>query len=127
MRFLGLLVVLALALALAWFSAQNWEPVTLSLWAPYELVIRLPVLMVICVLVGWLPTAAVGSLNAWQLRRRLARTERELQATRAVADAGTGAVPAVDPAEPFDKPVLKSAPYQPRTMPEIKLPPADGL
>ena len=124
MRFLGLLVVLALALALAWFSAQNWVPVTLSLWAPYELVIRLPVLMVICVLAGWLPSAAVGSLNAWQLRRRLARTERELEATRAATGATS---PAAEPAEAFEKPVLKSAPYQPRTMPEIKLPPSDGL
>jgi uncharacterized integral membrane protein len=123
MRFLSLLIVLALALALAWFSAQNWVPVTLSLWPPYQLVIRLPVLMVVCVLAGWLPSAAVGSLQAWQLRRRLTRTERELQSTRAVAGAPEPAIPA----EPFEKPVLRSAPYQPRTMPEIKLPPSDGL
>lgn len=86
MRFLKLLLFILLALALAWFAALNWVPVTVRLWAPYELVIRLPVLIVAAVLLGWLPSALVHSLNRWRWRRKLTRTERELEARRTAAE-----------------------------------------
>ncbi len=126
MRFLTLLTFLVFALALAWFSAQNWgpAPVTLNLWPPYQLVIRLPVLMVACVLAGWLPTTALHSISAWRLRRKLVRTERALESTRSVGIAGVG--------EPFEMPVLKSrAPGAPApggfVPPVIPTPPSDGI
>lgn len=84
MRFLKLLFLILLVLALAWFAAQNWVPVTLRLWSPYELVIRLPVLLAAAVLLGWLPGAIAHSVSRWRLTRRLTRTERELEARRAV-------------------------------------------
>ena len=86
MRFLKLLLFILLALALAWFAALNWVPVTVRLWAPYELVIRLPVLIVAAVLVGWLPSALAHSLNRWRWSRKLTRTERELEARRTAAE-----------------------------------------
>jgi len=86
MRFLKVLVFLVLALALAWFAALNWVPVTVQLWAPYELVIRLPVLIVAAVLVGWLPSALFHSVNRWRWTRKLTRTERELEAHKTVAE-----------------------------------------
>ena len=82
MRFLKILLFILLALPFAWFAALNWVPVTIRLWAPYELVIRLPVLIVAAVLLGWLPSALVHSLNRWRWSRRLTRTERELEARR---------------------------------------------
>lgn len=91
MRFLKLLSLILLVLALAWFAAQNWVPVTVKLWSPYELVVRLPVLLAIAVLLGWLPGAITHSVSRWNLTRRLARTERELEARRA-AEAGTPTV-----------------------------------
>ena len=97
MRFVSLLIMLLLTLVLAWFAAQNWTPVTLSLWTPYQLVIRLPVLMVVCVLAGWLPTTLVHSLQRWQLKRRLLRTEQALASHTRTA-----------PEAPFEMPVLKS-------------------
>lgn len=86
MRFLKVLLFLLLALALAWFAALNWVPVTVRLWAPYELVIRLPVLIVAAVLLGWLPSALFHSLNRWRWTRKLTRTEAELEARRAVPE-----------------------------------------
>jgi lipopolysaccharide assembly protein A len=97
MRILRLLVVLTLALLLAWFSAANWQMVTLKLWPPYVIDVRLPVLLVLAVLAGWLPSALAHSFTRWRLRRRLTRTERELETTRAVAT--EPAVPA-EPATP---------------------------
>lgn len=86
MRFLKVLLLILLALALAWFAALNWVPVTVKLWAPYELVIRLPVLIVAAVLIGWLPGAFLYSVNRWRWTRRLTRTERELEARKTPAD-----------------------------------------
>ena len=83
MRVLTALIVLVLALLLAWFSAANWVPVAVRLWPPYELVVRLPVLMVLCVLAGWLPSAMWNSAARWRLQRRLAQAERALETSRA--------------------------------------------
>ncbi|MFC3712408.1 hypothetical protein ACFOMD_07495 [Sphingoaurantiacus capsulatus] len=93
MRFLKVLIFLILALALAWFAALNWVPVTVKLWAPYELVIRLPVLIVAAVLIGWLPSALFHSVNRWRWTRKLTRTERELEAHKVVAEPATPAAP----------------------------------
>ena len=86
MRFLKLLLLILLVLALAWFAALNWVPVTVRLWAPYELVIRLPVLIVAAVLIGWLPSALVHSLSRWRWSRKLTRTELELEARRTAGE-----------------------------------------
>src|SRR5688500_8160722 len=106
MRFLKLLLFILLALALAWFAALNWVPVTVRLWAPYELVIRLPVLIVAAVLLGWLPSALVHSLNRWRWRRRLTRTERELEARRTAAAEPAAPVAGADLAPPQAQPIV---------------------
>lgn len=104
MRFLKLLLLILLALALAWFAALNWVPVTVRLWAPYELVIRLPVLIVAAVLLGWLPSALVHSLNRWRWRRKLTRTELELEARRTAEP--TVSATSADMAPPQAQPIV---------------------
>jgi uncharacterized integral membrane protein len=99
MRFLKILGLIVAALALAWFAARNWVPVTVNLWPPYQMVIRLPVLIVGAVLLGWLPTMLAHSLSRWRWRRRLSRTERELQATRSASTATTASAPVPSPSE----------------------------
>lgn len=108
MRFLKLLLFILLALVLAWFAALNWVPVTIRLWAPYELVIRLPVLIVAAVLLGWLPSAIVHSLSRWRWSRRLTRTERELEARRSAAEPAGTVPPAAttDIAPPQAQPIV---------------------
>jgi uncharacterized membrane protein YdfJ with MMPL/SSD domain len=109
MRFLKLLLFILLALALAWFAALNWVPVTIRLWAPYELVIRLPVLIVAAVLLGWLPSAILHSLSRWRWNRRLTRTERELEARRGAAEPAAAAPPpaaTTDIAPPQAQPIV---------------------
>jgi lipopolysaccharide assembly protein A len=106
MRFLKLLLLILLALALAWFAALNWVPVTVRLWAPYELVIRLPVLIVAAVLLGWLPSALAHSLNRWRWRRKLTRTERELEARRTAAAEPAVSTVATDVVPPQAQPIV---------------------
>lgn len=106
MRFLKLLLFILLALALAWFAALNWVPVTVRLWAPYELVIRLPVLIVAAVLLGWLPSALVHSLNRWRWSRKLTRTERELEARRTVTAEPAVSTTSTDMTPPQAQPIV---------------------
>lgn len=93
MRILKVLFLVLLVLVLAWFAALNWVPVTVRLWAPYELVIRLPVLITLAVLVGWLPSALFHSVNQWRWTRKLTRTEAELEARKTIVEPAA-AVPA---------------------------------
>jgi lipopolysaccharide assembly protein A len=82
MRLLTLTLYGALALLLLWFSARNWVPVTVALWPPFELVIRLPVLILLSVLLGALPGLVLHRVTRWRLTRRLGRTEQELALLR---------------------------------------------
>ncbi len=108
MRFLRVLLFLLLALLLAWFAALNWVPVTVRLWAPYELVIRLPVLIVAAVLLGWLPSAVIHSLSRWRWTRKLTRTEAELEARRTAVEpaAPVAATPASEMVPPQAQPII---------------------
>lgn len=104
MRFLRVLLLLLLVLLLAWFAALNWVPVTVRLWAPYELVIRLPVLITLAVLAGWLPSALFHSVNRWRWTRKLTRTEAELEARRTI----------VEPAAPVPAAASEPTPLPPQ-------------
>lgn len=106
MRFLKLLLFILLALALAWFAALNWVPVTIRLWSPYELVIRLPVLIVAAVLLGWLPSALFHSLSRWRWSRRQTRTERELEARRTTESPGPVVTTGSQIAPPQAQPIV---------------------
>ncbi len=108
MRFLRLFGLILAALALAWFAARNWVPVTVNLWPPYQLVIRLPILIIGAILLGWLPTMLAHSLSRWRWHRRLSRTERELQATRsaAILPSSTAAEPAASDLPPQAQPLV---------------------
>ena len=108
MRFLKVLLFIVLGLLLAWFWTLNWVPVTVRLWAPYELVIRLPVLIVAAVLIGWLPGALFHSLSRWRWTRKLTRTEAELEARRTVAEpaAPVSPTPANEIAPPQAQPIV---------------------
>lgn len=83
MRFFSYLLFAALIFALAAFAAANWVMVTVKLLPSWELVIRLPVLMFAMLMIGALPASLLHSLSKWSWRRKLTRTERELQSSRA--------------------------------------------
>ena len=69
MRFLRLLFWLLLALLAALFMGRNWTDVTVDLWGNVQADIKLPLLLLIAYLIGWLPTMIRWRLRHWQLRR----------------------------------------------------------
>ena len=69
MRFLNLLfwlVVVALATSLA---IENWRDVTINLWGDLQADIKIPVLLVFMLLLGWAPAYITSRTRLWRLRR----------------------------------------------------------
>lgn len=70
MKFLKTLlwvVIAALAIGLA---ARNWRDVTITLWGDLQLDIKIPVLMLAMLLLGWLPASLAYRARTWRLARR---------------------------------------------------------
>jgi len=71
MQFLKTLFWMAFAVSIAIFATRNWRDVTIDLWGPLAADIKLPVLMGLMFLIGWLPTWLIGRSRSWQARRKL--------------------------------------------------------
>jgi uncharacterized integral membrane protein len=87
-----------IAVALALFTMRNWAPVTVWLWGDVQLRTKLPALILLAFLLGWLPTMVMYWTNRWNHRRRLATVERHLAEIRSTI--GPDPVPEPEPALP---------------------------
>jgi uncharacterized integral membrane protein len=97
MQFLKTLFWVALAVLLVLFASVNWNAVTLHLWGGLEADVKLPVLLLIVFLAGFLPTLIVHRARLWSLRRRY-----EMQSQQAVAAQNVPAGPGLSPAADTD-------------------------
>ena len=86
MQFLKTVFWAIVAAIVALFAWVNWNPVTVNLWNDIQADIKLPVLLLIVFLIGWLPTWLVMRARLWGLQRRVETFERN-QAATLVADA----------------------------------------
>ena len=76
MNFLRTLFWVVVAVSLAIFATRNWSNVTLNLWGNIQADIKLPFLLFLTFLIGFLPTYIVLRGRIWGLRRKLALAER---------------------------------------------------
>lgn len=76
MHFLKTLFWVILAVIAVIFSLRNWQPVPINLWAGMTADVKLPLLLVIGMLIGFLPTYAVHRTKLWRLKRRIDNLER---------------------------------------------------
>ncbi len=76
MHFLKTLLWVLLAVAVALFATRNWFPVTLNLWGDIQADIKLPALLFLVFLLGFLPTWLTQRARQWTLTRRLEAMER---------------------------------------------------
>lgn len=83
MRFLSTVFWALIAAVAALFSWVNWIPVSLRLWGDLEADIKLPLLLLIVFLIGFLPTWLIMRAKIWQLRRRIEVVERQRVSTTA--------------------------------------------
>ena len=70
MQFLRTLLWVLIAAVLSIFAAANWNDVTIQLWGGLLVTIKLPFLLLLAFLAGWLPTWLVMRGKLWRLRRQ---------------------------------------------------------
>jgi uncharacterized integral membrane protein len=88
MQFLKILFWIILTVLVVLFADANWRSVEVRLWGGLIADAKLPILLLIVFLLGFLPTLIVYRTKMWALRRRLEPLER------------SAAVPAAPPATP---------------------------
>ena len=94
MQFLKTLLWVIIAAFLAVLATRNWHDVTLNLWGDIQADIKLPALLAITFLLGFLPPFLILRGRLWALRRRLSVHERERATT----------IAPVEPVEPDEEP-----------------------
>ena len=82
MQFLKTLLWVVIAVSLAMLARGNWNDVTLSLWGDIQVDIKIPVLIALTFLAGWLPTYLIYRAKSWRLRNRVDSLERQQAMTR---------------------------------------------
>lgn len=93
MHFLKTLFWVLLAVFIALFASRNWFDVTVNLWGDLQADIKVPVLLGLAFLIGWLPTFLIYRARVWAMRRRL--EAKDAQPTTAVAPAATEDAPVI--------------------------------
>src|SRR6478672_4097461 len=76
MQFLKTLFWVLIAVLVALFASRNWSIVILNLWGDIQADIKLPVLLLIAFLLGWLPTWLIMRARVWSLNRRVEALDR---------------------------------------------------
>ena len=76
MQFLKTLLWVLIAVIVALFAKSNWSDATLNLWGDLQADIKLPVLLLIIFLLGFLPTWLVLRAKLWSANRRIEAMER---------------------------------------------------
>ena len=92
MQFLRTLFWVMIAAFVAIIASENWRDVTLDLWGNLQADVKIPILLVLTFLLGFLPTWLVMRGKIWRLKRRLAQEE-------VTAVPSAPAAPVVPPAE----------------------------
>lgn len=75
MQFLKTLFWVLIAVLVALFGSHNWFDVTVNLWGDMQVDIKLPVLLLVTFLIGFLPTWGVMRTRLWSHRRRIEAME----------------------------------------------------
>ena len=84
MQFLKILFWCLLAFVAALFTYGNWTSVTINLWSETEALVKLPFLLIVAFLIGFLPTYIYHRVVRWRLNQRLVNADRSLVEARAL-------------------------------------------
>ena len=77
MQFLKILLWVVIAVMVTVLAGRNWNDVTVSLWGDIQADIKLPVLLALFFLAGFLPLYFVLRARRWQQRRREEALKRQ--------------------------------------------------
>jgi putative membrane protein len=77
MQFLKTLFWVLLAVLVVLFASRNWFDVTLDLWGDIQADVKIPILMLIAFVIGWLPTWLIMRAKIWGHRRKIEALDRQ--------------------------------------------------
>ena len=77
MQFLRTLFWVVLAVFVAIIARNNWTDVTINLWGSLQADIKLPLLVLLSVLIGFLPTWLIYRARLWSAKRRLLTVQNQ--------------------------------------------------
>ncbi|MDQ3246151.1 MAG: hypothetical protein M3Q52_04525 [Pseudomonadota bacterium] len=86
MQFLKTLFWVVIAVFLAVLATRNWHGVTLNLWGDIRADVKLPVLLFLMFLIGFLPPFLILRARLWTLRKRLEAHDRDRAAVAVPAE-----------------------------------------
>ncbi len=71
MQFLKTLFWVILIVAITVFAINNWVPVSVKLWGGMLLDTKLPMLVIVSLLIGFLPLWLWHRITHWRMKRRI--------------------------------------------------------
>ena len=92
MNFLKTLFWVVIAVSLAIFANRNWSDVTVALWGNIQADVKLPFLLLVTFLVGFLPPYFIMRGRVWRLKRKLVIAERPVPPPADLPDDEGGAI-----------------------------------
>lgn len=104
MGILRTIIWVVLTAVLMIFSITNWNVVSLKLWPGQFVETKLPMVVLISFLIGFLPTWFALRATRWSLKRRLDSSERQLADMRALANRPADPAPAAVPVKDVPPP-----------------------
>ena len=75
MRFLKTLIWVTIIIGLVVFATNNWAPVSVSLWGGLRLDTKLPALVIVAFLLGFVPLYILHRTQVWRMKRRILTLE----------------------------------------------------
>jgi uncharacterized integral membrane protein len=85
MQFLKTLFWVLVAVVVVLFSVRNWTSVPINLWDDIQADIKIPILLLIVFLLGFLPTWLLMRTRIWSHRRKVDALERSRISAAAAA------------------------------------------
>ena len=79
MKILRTIILVLLAIAFLIFAIYNWEPVELALWQNLVLETKVPMLVLLAFLAGFVPMWALHRSVVWNQNRRIRALETSLK------------------------------------------------
>lgn len=76
MRFLKLLLSIVVAAAAILFAVRNWRDVTIDLWGNLQADIKVPILLGLVFLFGFVPVWLLYRTRLWRLQNRVTIARR---------------------------------------------------
>lgn len=97
MQFLKTLFWVMIAIGIVLFARENWEPVEIKLWSGLIAEVKLPFLLLVVFLLGFVPTYLLYRARTWTLKRQIGRPDRVVVGNQPISNMPPPSQPGAEP------------------------------